>query len=222
MAWDPAKHPRGPNGRFVKVGAALSAAGKGDRQDLASAVLGTASAGPKRLPSDRERFGVAGRKWSAAALQAKADQDARVAAATQERMRAEAAITARELERYGAPQPAKGRKTRRAVTSDDFMAMQNAIGPTAGSRRDLEQRQLAAQRANNNALRDQLIAALRSASSREAGQQALAGLTAAQLRDVAAAAGVPAAMRGRKSDLIARIIERTIGARINSAAVRGL
>lgn len=46
-AWDAAKHPRGPNGRFIKAGSAPEAP-PARRPSLADSVLGTAAGGPKR------------------------------------------------------------------------------------------------------------------------------------------------------------------------------
>lgn len=43
-AWDPDRHPRGPGGRFIKLGGG----GGSSRPSLADAVKGTAASGPKR------------------------------------------------------------------------------------------------------------------------------------------------------------------------------
>lgn len=53
-AWDAARHPRGPNGRFIKLGGS-----GGDRPSLADAVRGTAAAGPKRQRAGKGGMSVA-------------------------------------------------------------------------------------------------------------------------------------------------------------------
>lgn len=54
-AWNPERHPRGPGGKFAKLGGG----GGHDRPSLADAVSGTASAGPKRQRKDKAGMSVA-------------------------------------------------------------------------------------------------------------------------------------------------------------------
>lgn len=59
-AWDAARHPRGPGGRFIKVG------GSSDRPSLADVIRGTTAGGPKRQRDDKGGMSVADAVRSAA------------------------------------------------------------------------------------------------------------------------------------------------------------
>jgi hypothetical protein len=65
-----------------------------------------------------------------------------------------------------------------------------------------------------------LTATLRAAVTRERGAEILAPLTRSQL--VAVAAHLDSSKGGTKGELVERIVERTIGFRLNSAAIRSL
>jgi hypothetical protein len=54
-AWDAAKHPRGPGGRFIKAGGGGGGSG---RPSLADAIRGTAANGPKRQRGDKSGMTV--------------------------------------------------------------------------------------------------------------------------------------------------------------------
>jgi hypothetical protein len=58
--------------------------------------------------------------------------------------------------------------------------------------------------------------------SRDEGERYLASLTATDVKALAGELGMRGVSKDRKDDLIAKIVERTIGARLDSAAIRQL
>jgi Rho termination factor, N-terminal domain len=59
-------------------------------------------------------------------------------------------------------------------------------------------------------------------TSRDEGERFLGSLTATDVKALAAELGMRGVSKDRKDDLIAKIVERTIGARLDSAAIRQL
>lgn len=66
------------------------------------------------------------------------------------------------------------------------------------------------------------VGALGRMDNREDGEQYLKGMGVADLRAVATQLDIGGVSKDRKADLIAKIVERTIGSRLNSAAIRQL
>jgi hypothetical protein len=66
------------------------------------------------------------------------------------------------------------------------------------------------------------VGALERMSTREDGERYLSGMTVAVLKDLAAHRGIGGVSKYKKDDLVALLVEQTIGARLNSAAIRQL
>lgn len=67
----------------------------------------------------------------------------------------------------------------------------------------------------------QIARALKTAASRDAGHTLLNGLTVAQLKAVAVHADAYTGSATRKADIARRIVDSTVGSRLDIAAIRG-
>ncbi|WP_432834140.1 Rho termination factor N-terminal domain-containing protein [Dactylosporangium sp. CA-092794] len=67
-----------------------------------------------------------------------------------------------------------------------------------------------------------VVEALEQMHTREEGERRLTPMSVADLRAVAGELGISGISKTKKADLVAMLVERTIGARLNSAAVRRL
>ncbi|SCG43564.1 Rho termination factor N-terminal domain-containing protein [Micromonospora halophytica] len=69
---------------------------------------------------------------------------------------------------------------------------------------------------------DRAVAALAALTTRHDGTAYLAGWSAKELRALAARLGLRGVAGARKADLVERIVDRTVGFRLNSTAIRQL
>jgi protein-disulfide isomerase len=91
-----------------------------------------------------------------------------------------------------------------------------AVGPAAPSRRP------ASRAAKPKKDMSAVVNTLGRMISRDEGERYLASLTATDVKALAAELGMRGVSKDRKDDLTAKIVERTIGARLDSAAIRQL
>jgi hypothetical protein len=275
-AWDAAKHPRGPNGRFISAGGSGGATAK--KTSLAENVLGTAATGPKRQRSARSLMqgGAAAGKAAKAVSAGKAaahspEADIRAAVKRLEpkgysswvgiadlrdelgskytRDEVDQALRGMladpnvqiipianrkglnqrdrdaELEIGGEghhaieiddrPRMSYEEQLARANASSRTSSAEQAAGPKASKAKTPRTARSTFDAARAAQIRNQLT----TANSRDAARQALSGLTAAQLRQVAADRGITVGSKFTKERLINAIVDATAGRRLDSAAL---
>lgn len=242
-AWNAADHPRGPTGRFIKGGGGSSASTS--RPSLAEAVRGTAAGGPKRQRADRlaspanssapaPRSGP--RPGSAAAMFAAGAGKGRIHAATSRPKATPLSIEPVKIEPGGGTrgrldrmsneqlergllmhgnQSAKGKAIQAEASRRSGPTPAAKAGPavTAAPRRPAQRAGgLSPERATEIGDR------LKNATSREQARRELAGLTAPQLRALAAGLNASVGAKYTKAQLIERLVE-VAGRRLDSTAI---
>jgi hypothetical protein len=197
---------RGPDGRFVSAGGS-------SRPSLADVVRGTAAGGPKRRRADEGGMSVADAVRAAAR---QSDSTGRPTQRTPAEHRAEGAHAVadevdRALAEAGVPDDIRQQVAARA------RAVADGNGP-----RKRERAKPAAKRAPARMDADRLAGIagqLDAAASRDEARQHLAGLTAAQLRQLADAAQVAVGAGDTKARLQDRLVDSIVGRRLDAAAI---
>ncbi|HZN20840.1 MAG TPA: Rho termination factor N-terminal domain-containing protein [Micromonosporaceae bacterium] len=95
-----------------------------------------------------------------------------------------------------------------------------AVQPVAPARRPVGQKPTRQTKPKKDM--SEAVSTLERMSSRDEGERYLKAMLTDDLRDVAAHLGIGGVSKTRKDDLVALLVEQTIGARLNSAAIRQL
>jgi hypothetical protein len=234
-AWDAAKHPRGPNGRFIKGG------GGSQSSSLAEAVLGTAASGPKRQRSSARDLmgGGPSRKPASGHMMDRHNTTEQQYVThfnnvTDEQLHASARNSGVRTE--GRPREAIVRDLAAVRAREDRQALEvnaqanaakaeNSQRLTAGSApaaRTPAAKPRTARSAFDSARAAGVDRQLASATSRADAERALSGLSMAQLRAVASSHGVTLRSKTTKANAITAIVASVVGRRLDSNALSRL